>query len=232
MKYAAVVFDIDNTLYDYDAAHKVAFRALTAYASEAFGLAPERFEELHGRTYAQQKRLCGENCAAIHNRLIRFQMMLEAIGQPIAFAPTMSSIYWSGLIGAMTPSPGLIGLMPRLKAMGLKVGVGTNMTADIQFAKLERLGVLRDVDFMVSSEEINAEKPDRRLFDRCVEKAGCRADACVYVGDSLQKDVFGAENAGLRAVWFRPVADGAALPKDVACITSLGHLPDLLASIS
>ena len=132
----------------------------------------------------------------------------------------------------MTPSPGLIGLMPRLKAMGLKVGVGTNMTADIQFAKLERLGVLHDVDFMVSSEEINAEKPDRRLFDRCVEKAGCRADACVYVGDSLQKDVFGAENAGLRAVWFRPVADGAAPPKDVACITSLGHLPDLLASIS
>ena len=203
MKYAAVVFDIDNTLYDYDAAHKVAFRALTAYASEAFGLAPERFEELHGRTYAQQKRLCGENCAAIHNRLIRFQMMLEAIGQPIAFAPTMSSIYWSGLIGAMTPSPGLIGLMPRLKAMGLKVGVGTNMTADIQFAKLERLGVLRDVDFMVSSEEINAEKPDRRLFDRCVEKAGCRADACVYVGDS-PFDIQAGNGAGcftIAALW-------------------------------
>ena len=69
-------------------------------------------------------------------------------------------------------APGAAEALDGLKAMGLAEGIGTNMTADYQFAKLERLGLMERVDFLVTSEEAGAEKPDPRLFALCAEKAG------------------------------------------------------------
>lgn len=53
----------------------------------------------------QQER-AGTRSAAIHNRLIRCQIMLEQIGEPISRAPQMSEIYWSAFFTHMRPTPG------------------------------------------------------------------------------------------------------------------------------
>ena len=227
----AVLFDIDNTLYDYDAAHREAYRALTAYAVEALSLSPERFDALHGEASRTLEVHAGGPCAAIHNRLIRYQLMLERVGKPIAHAPRMAELYWSTLINHMEAFPGAAEAFDRIKSMGLTLGIGTNMTADRQFAKLERLGLLGRVDFMVSSEEVSAEKPDGRLFARCAEKAGCPAAACAFVGDSLKGDVLGAIRAGMKAVWFRPGPEPATPVPGAIRICSLTELPELLATL-
>ena len=78
------------------------------------------------------------------------------------------------------------------------------MTAAVQFEKLIRLKLLSYIDFMVCSEEAGAEKPDKVFFDLCLKKVGCASKECLFVGDSLKKDVLGARNAGMQAVWFRP----------------------------
>lgn len=227
----AVLFDLDNTLYDYDAAHAAAWRALTAYAGDVLGLSPERFDALHREAARAQAERAGGPCAALHNRLIRCQLLLEAAGLPFSRAPEMAARYWSALLDAARPDPGAAGTLARLRATGLAVGVGTNMTADYQFAKLERLGLMPLVDFLVTSEEVGAEKPDRRLFDACARKAGCPSQACAFVGDGLQGDVLGALGAGMRAVWFRPdPADPRPAPPGAARIRALDELPGLLAT--
>jgi putative hydrolase of the HAD superfamily len=78
------------------------------------------------------------------------------------------------------------------------------MTARIQFVKLTRLGLMPFIDFMVSSEEACAEKPASKFFDACMEKAGCERKQCMFVGDSIKKDVLGATNAGLVGIWYNP----------------------------
>jgi beta-phosphoglucomutase-like phosphatase (HAD superfamily) len=55
----------------------------------------------------------------------------------------------------------------------VRVGVGSDMTADWQFRKLERLGLLDRIDFAVTSEEAGVEKPAPGFFALCLEKAGC-----------------------------------------------------------
>lgn len=227
----AVVFDIDNTLYSYDAAHGVAWQALAAYAGEALGLSAEAFEALHRAAARTQAAHAGGSFAAIHNRLIRCQLMLEAAGLPLTHAPAMEKRYWNALLDAMAPYPGVSEAFAQIKAMGMTLGIGTNMTADWQFEKLERLGLLRHVDFMVCSEEVSAEKPDRRLFDCCAEKAGRDPGDCVFVGDSLKGDVLGALNAGFRAVWYAPQPDAAETPSGACRIRDFGELPPLLASL-
>ncbi len=222
----AVIFDIDGTLYDYDAAHARAFAALTDYACDAFGLTPARFEELHHEADMLLRQRAGVNCAAIHNRLLRYQVILELTGQPVGFAPTLERLYWDTLLLWMKPNSGLHEAFDFIKSKGLILGIGTNMTADWQYVKLEKLGVLHQVDFMVTSEETSAEKPDPRLFELCTEKAKCPPSECAFVGDSLKGDALGAKAAGMRPIWLH---DGAVTTVDFPTIPSLEALPDLLA---
>ena len=76
----AVIFDIDNTMYDFDKAHKTAMAALGVYGKENFGMDPEETAALVDKCMSIVTRRTGENCAALHNRLLRFQCFLEEIG--------------------------------------------------------------------------------------------------------------------------------------------------------
>ena len=89
-----------------------------------------------------------------------------------------------------------------LKARRIRIGIGTDMTASIQFKKLETFGFCSYIDFIVTSQETGVEKPHPHFFEICVEKAGCTADSCVFIGDNLKKDVQGACDCGLFGVWY------------------------------
>lgn len=227
----AVIFDLDGTLYDFDAAHAHAFGALTEYACASFGLTPERFRELHQEADRILTRRAGINSGAIHNRLIRYQIILELIGQPFGYAPRMSELYWHTLTLWMKPLPGLHEALRDLKAMGLKLGVGTNMTADWQYEKLEKLGIIGDFDFIVTSEEAGSEKPDSGIFMLCAEKAGCEPSECAFVGDSVSHDVVGALNAGMRAVWLNANGSTAEPVKGACTVKALSELKGLFETL-
>ena len=223
-----VIFDIDNTLYDYDAAHAAAFAALTAYARRELGVAEGDFPALHAAANRTLKARAGADCAAIHNRLIRYQILLEGLGKPLSHALPMANLYWNTLVEAAVPSPGVEDCLRALNGAGVRLGIGTDMTADWQYVKLERLGLLRWFDFIVTSEEISQEKPGARFFALCLEKAGCPAEACAFVGDNVNKDVAGALSAGMRPIWYRPQADGAEPPAGALRVRRLDEIPALL----
>ena len=132
----------------------------------------------------------------------------------------MNELYWNILISAMEPSPHAEETIRALKKAGIRIGCGTDMTARIQFQKLERLGSLDAFDFLVSSEEAGADKPAPEMFALCAEKAGVLPEECLFVGDSRKKDVLGALNAGMHAAWYCPEGENAGkteapVPKEV-----------------
>lgn len=200
----AVIFDIDNTLYDYDKAHEAAFSELCLYVREQFGWEPEFFEREHKAAYREIREELGAQ-SAVHNRLIRYQRILEKNGCPLyPHVTAMAVLYWTSLINAMVPNEGAAEVFARLKERGLTIGIGTDMTAYVQFRKLEKLGLLPYVDFVVTSEESGAEKPGEKMFKLCRKKAAAEAQECLFVGDSLKKDVRGACAAGMQACHFSP----------------------------
>ena len=103
--------------------------------------------------------------------------------------------------------------------------------ADIQkaFALLQRVGLADYFHFALRAEDIGIAKPDARLFQEALQRGGVDASAAVHVGDHPGDDIAGAQQAGLRAVWFNPSAkvwEGDKRPD--AEIRSLTELPKLL----
>jgi len=225
----SAIFDLDGTLYDFNSAHTVALNRVAVYASNTLGLPRERFDALQREAFRRQQERLG-SVAAIHNRLIRFQLMLEAAEKPVTHAPDMAELYWSTLLNRMRPLPGTVDALAQLRFMGLSVGIGSNMTADWQFAKLRRLGLMAYVDFIVTSEEAGVEKPDRGFFALCAEKAGCDPGECVFVGDSLEGDAIGARDAGMRGVWLCDDPD-ASVPSGITRIRALSELPGQIETL-
>lgn len=200
-----VLFDVDNTLYSYDKAHEEAIEQVYDYCRENFRWDRVLTEKLLYEAQEEERRVLSFGCAALHNRLIRYQLMLEKQGKSLfPHVQNLYHAYWDTLLDVMNLEPGILQLIRRLKERNLKIGIATDMTAYMQYEKLKRLDLLCYVDFIVSSEEVGVEKPDKRLFYRCVQKAACEPCECLMVGDSLEKDIKGAMSIGMRALWYQP----------------------------
>ncbi len=91
----------------------------------------------------------------------------------------------------------------RARRAGLAAGVVSNSNGAIR-GILERLGLARHLDFVLDSSEVGVEKPDPRIFQLALARAGVAPAEAVYVGDLYSVDVLGARAAGLPAVLLDP----------------------------
>ena len=114
--------------------------------------------------------------------------------------------------------------------MGYKLGIIANQklgTAE----RLENWGLRQYFDVIVSSAEIGYAKPDKRIFEKALEMAGCTARESVMVGDRLDNDMIPAKALGMRTVWIK---NGLAqyqseeLGKDIADV-QIASLSELLS---
>ena len=227
----AVVFDLDDTLYAFDegaAPNAAALRALAEYAAPKLGVSPDAFLDEVAASLRAQKEQTGADNPGYHSRCVRYARLLEARGLPLRLALDFVDVYWRELFARIRPAPGAADLLRACRARGLRVGLGTDMTAVEQFRKMEALGLLDLVDFVVTSEEAGVEKPNSAFFELVARKAGCAPSEILFAGDSLRKDVLGPAAAGMRAVWVQPDAAARAEHPGVAAVASL---PELAAAL-
>ena len=95
--------------------------------------------------------------------------------------------------------------LKELKKRNVAIGLicNTGLTPGIGLRRfLAEEGVVRFFDFMLFSEEIGIRKPDPKIFHLAAQKLGVQPPEMMHVGDNLRVDVWGAKNAGLRAVHF------------------------------
>lgn len=198
-----VIFDIDNTLYDYEKGHERGLLNLGRYTEENFSISGEQLRADYQRHSRLMIERLGMDNATIHSRSIRLQNMLEEWGQPLfPHINNMYRAYWEAYFEPVDLEPGILACMQELKELGICMGIGTDMTARMQYEKLERMGFAPYISHMVTSQEAGVEKPHPAFTALCVEKSGVRPEECLFVGDNIRKDVLGAVQGGLRAVWY------------------------------
>ena len=204
LKLKAAIFDVDDTLFDFTGCHAIAIQHVAEYVEKTYAIPVDEIKEQYK---AELKKQMSEypqfvNC---HSRTMRFQRIAERDARlPLGVATELSDMYWNTLIAAAEPFPGIIEFIQSLKSKGIKLGICTDMTADWQIKKLVKLGIVDYLDFIVSSEEAGIEKPDNKIFELCLKKAGdCPPSEAIMFGDSYKKDIAGAIGAGMHAVWIK-----------------------------
>ena len=89
------------------------------------------------------------------------------------------------------------------KESNVKLGIITNGPSAHQWSKIKALGVERwiDKENIIVSGDYSINKPDVRIFEIMQEKLQLPIDSLYYIGDLLENDIVGANNAGWKAIW-------------------------------
>ena len=115
--------------------------------------------------------------------------------------------------------------LDRLRAAGHRLVVVSNSNATLR-KTFSRLDLARHFDVLIDSGEEGVEKPDPRIFQLALERAGARPETTLHAGDFYHVDVVGARAAGLQA-WLIDAA-GLYADYDVTRVPSLAALVDRL----
>lgn len=187
----AVLFDIDNVLYNSGHQVEMARRAaIEAMVREGLGMSMEdAFKKLE-----QIVQKYGSNYNRHYDLLIGNQPeknKLIAVGI-VAYHNTKRTY--------LKPYDDTTPTIMKLKESGYKVGVISDGLAIKQWEKLVRLGLQDEFDCVVVSEEAGFDKPEQKIFLMACDKLGVKPEECMYVGDRLDTDVLGANRVGMMSI--------------------------------
>jgi putative hydrolase of the HAD superfamily len=154
-------------------------------------------------------------------RVERFRRLYRCTGIEAdpELATRTAAAYRRAYVEARQEVPGASALLSAVRRHAPVVIVSNNLLEEQQ-EKLRQCGLEQYVDLLVVSSEAGVSKPDPRIFEIALARAGVGAGDAVMVGDSWENDIKGARAAGVRAVWFNRNDDAAADPA-VPTITSL-----------
>lgn len=210
----AVLFDLDDTLFDHRQCSRMALSELygahAGFQARPFDefarLHARLLEELHGRVLTGELPLDAA-------REERFRRLFEAVGMAAdrEIVAGAAAAYRDGYRRIRQPVAGAARLLQLVKGHA-RVAIVSNNLLEEQQDKLRHCGLEPYVDALVVSEEAGMSKPDPAIFAIALERLGCAAADAVMVGDSWAADVIGAHAAGIRAVWFNPRARASPDP--------------------
>jgi putative hydrolase of the HAD superfamily len=232
----AVLFDLDGTLMDHDAARVAGLRAhlagrlpdLEARELERLDGEWRRLEALHYDEYASGR------CSFQEQRRRRAYGMHEALGRELKSDEAADEWFaaylrhyrkaWSAFEDATAALDALVAARPEMK-----LAVVTNGEGEPQRAKLAAIGLAERFSLVVASGEAGVSKPDPAIFVLACERLGVGPAEAAHVGDRLDLDAHGAAAAGLRGIWLDRPGASASAPASAAAtgIATISTLHEL-----
>lgn len=225
-----VLFDLDDTLFDFHKAEKIALTKTLVH----FGIDPtEETLALYSTINAAHwKRLELGEISREEVKVGRYRELFETIG--IECDPVKATAYYESMLAIghyfMPGAPELLGELYRK----YRLYIVSNGTAKVQEGRIGSSGIAKYMDGIFISQILGANKPDKQFFDICfAEIPDFSLSETVIIGDSLSSDIKGGINAGITTVWFNPkgIENNNDIKPDYT-IKELSEVPGLLSQIS
>ncbi|QHJ70040.1 HAD family hydrolase [Planococcus halotolerans] len=190
----AVIFDLDGTLLDRDKSvekfiygqHKRLESALGHIDQSHY---TQRFLELDNHGYVWKDKV--------------YQQLIEEFDITGMSKEQLLKDYLTHFAAQCVPFPHLVPMLKELKTDNILLGMITNGYTDFQSGNIEALGIEQYFDAILISEKEGLRKPDKRIFEKALERLGVQADQAIFVGDHPTNDVEASANAGMTSVWKR-----------------------------
>lgn len=200
----AVLIDIDDTLYPYWPSHIHALKQVLRYLRLKL---PRLFKKMDifefEANYQKYRKVIIKRLfpnGMCRNRYLLFVLWMEELGveQGYLLARRLEKIYWNSFIKSMKVDKKALGFFKECKKKGIKVVAITDMQADVQIRKIQKLRLTPYLSFLVTSDEAGIEKPDAKIFQMALDKLGLKGTQVVMIGDNQEKDLDGAAQLGIR----------------------------------
>lgn len=202
MKYNLFLFDLDDTLLDFQASEKLCFKE----TFNNFGIT-ELLEDIH-KTYKIENNLLWKQIekGEIDKDFLkveRFKRTLEH--HKIEIPPhKMADFYLEQLPKNVVLIDGAVEALKYLHPFG-EIGIITNGIEETQRLRIKNSALKDFIDFLAVSEECGFAKPDVRFFEFAANKAkNFSKNSTLIIGDRIEADILGANQFGIDSCWFNP----------------------------
>lgn len=205
-----IVFDLDNTLYDYDRPNTFATQVLIQEISSQTGIDTVEVKNTLDKSRINIKQRLGHT-ASSHSRLLYIS---EAYGllklKPAAeLFLNLENLFWDSYLSEMELYPGVTDFLQLLKKQEIPLALLTDLTSNIQYRKLLKLGLSTSFDFILTSEEAGGDKSSGLPFDLLGKVSNIDLNYAWFIGDSDHDYPVTRKN---QALFFRKV-DSSLVPK-------------------
>jgi len=216
-----VVFDGDQTLWDFETARQEALtivcdEIIRATGASSVEVSPARLQQLWQEINAEHT---GWRFEAMRRESFR-RLLLDIEVRDAPLADTFTDCYFSARFSHCQVYPDVVPCLSELRRSYRVVLLSNGNTYP------DRLGIGHLFDGVFFAQDIGFGKPDRRAFGHVQDALDTPANEMLNIGDSLENDVWGALNVGWNALWLN--RDELAYPNvepAVAMLANLGSLP-------
>ena len=187
-------FDLDNTLWDFDSNAGMAMLQTVADLGLKDTIADfDAFFKFYQKTNTQLWELYRRK--EIPKAILTKRRFEDTLAQfnvngidPVA----MNLHYMELLPQQKNLCPGVIDTLNYLKRKGYQMSIITNGLADVQRKKISACGLEPYFNRVFISEEIEASKPDKRIFQHALKCCNAKKSKSIMIGDSWETDILGA----------------------------------------
>lgn len=202
MKYEIIIFDADETLFDFKKSEREAFKNTML----DFGV--EYDENYHLRIYqdintAIWKEFEEGSITQENLKIDRFRRLSESINMNLD-ANELAKSYMMHLADGSFLFEGSVDLIQTLKEK-YKLTIVTNGLSDVQNKRIGKSVIAHHFEDIVISEEVKVSKPNPKIFELALRNINHTDKSKVLmVGDSLTSDIQGGINFGVDTCWYNP----------------------------
>ena len=229
-------FDLDETLCDSDTAWSIAQKEMFQLLRKHYPNVSEdsitnAWRTVHQRLFQQ---LDARKLSMAEVRDSRFQWLFEELGLLVdKVMEELSDFFCSRYLTGLRLYEDVT-VLEELHAY--HVGIITNGAhddhTDSQLSKVRHLGLMERIQSLTISGEIGVRKPNLEIFKVACERADVLPEEAIFVGDSVQNDIVGANRAGITSVLINRKSD-VLMPKtaDEQPDYTISNLYDVLSCL-
>ncbi len=205
MKYRHLFFDLDHTLWDFEANARATLEELhTSLKLEEKGVNDfelfytnylvhnERLWEQYRNGFIKQNELRGKR---MRLALLDFKIVNEELSEKmnvrfLELLPTRTIVF-----------PYCFEILDYLIEKKYTLHLITNGFEEVQHSKLKYSGLAKYFTEVITSEGSNYLKPNKEIFEYAFSKSNAKPDESIMIGDNIEVDIAGAINAGIDSVF-------------------------------
>lgn len=231
MSIRLITFDLDDTLWSVKPVIIAADTTLRAWLAEHATrlevLTVERLQQLRAEVVQLQPHL-DRQVSELRYQVLR-RALLQSGYAPIE-AQEIAEQAFQVFLAARQNVELFSDVLPTLEQLRREYMLGalSNGNADVR-----RVGLGEYFSFALNADMLGMAKPEPQVFLTALARAQVPAAQSVHIGDHPQDDVFGAQQVGMRTVWFnaeRSIWTGEREPD--AQISQISQLPDVLKRLA